>query len=96
MVRDSTVCAICSLYSPSSPLPNTTPPLHHYPPPPLTHTPSPGAANLDVIQEVEYIKEEDKLAYLLDCLQKTAPPVLIFAENKRDVDAIHEFLLLQV
>lgn len=57
---------------------------------------SPGAANLDVIQEVEYVKEEDKLAYLLDCLQKTAPPVLIFAENKRDVDAIHEFLLVQV
>lgn len=55
-----------------------------------------GAANLDVIQEVEYVKEEDKLAYLLDCLQKTAPPVLIFAENKRDVDSIHEFLLVQV
>eukprot|EP00775_Hariotina_reticulata_P012748 gene12748-12877_t len=54
-----------------------------------------GAANLDVIQEVEYVKEEDKLAYLLDCLQKTAPPVLVFAENKRDVDAIHEFLLVQ-
>jgi hypothetical protein len=49
-----------------------------------------------VIQEVEYVKEEDKLAYLLDCLQKTAPPVLVFAENKRDVDAIHEFLLVQV
>jgi ATP-dependent RNA helicase DDX41 len=55
-----------------------------------------GAANLDVIQEVEYVKEEDKLAYLLDCLQKTAPPVLVFAENKRDVDAIHEFMLVQV
>ena len=55
-----------------------------------------GATNLDLIQEVEYVKEEDKLAYLLDCLQKTAPPVLIFAENKKDVDAIHEFLLLQV
>ncbi len=44
---------------------------------------------------MEYVKEEDKLEYLLDCLQKTAPPVLIFAENKKDVDAIHEFLLLQ-
>ena len=54
-----------------------------------------GATNLDIIQEVEYVKEEDKLGYLLDCLQKTAPPVLVFAENKRDVDAIHEFLLLQ-
>ncbi|KAI8462283.1 MAG: P-loop containing nucleoside triphosphate hydrolase protein [Monoraphidium minutum] len=54
-----------------------------------------GATNLDIIQEVEYVKEEDKLEYLLDCLQKTAPPVLIFAENKKDVDTIHEFLLLQ-
>lgn len=36
------------------------------------------------------------MEYLLDCLQKTAPPVLIFSENKKDVDAIHEFLLLQV
>lgn len=34
-----------------------------------------GAANLDVIQEVEYVKEETKLVYLLECLQKTAPPV---------------------
>ncbi|GIL44240.1 hypothetical protein Vafri_1756 [Volvox africanus] len=54
-----------------------------------------GAANMDVIQEVEYVKEEAKLPYLLECLQKTAPPVLIFAENKRDVDAIHEYLLVQ-
>lgn len=54
-----------------------------------------GAANLDVIQEVEYVKEESKLLYLLECLQKTAPPVLIFAENKKDVDAIHEYLLIK-
>lgn len=27
-----------------------------------------GAANLDVIQEVDYVKSEDKLKYLLDCL----------------------------
>lgn len=51
---------------------------------------------MDVIQEVEYVKEEAKLPYLLECLQKTAPPVLLFAENKRDVDAIHEYLLVQV
>ncbi|GMH37002.1 hypothetical protein BSKO_04875 [Bryopsis sp. KO-2023] len=54
-----------------------------------------GAANLDVIQEVEYVKEEQKLVYLKECLQKTAPPVLIFAENKKDVDAIHEYLLIK-
>lgn len=54
-----------------------------------------GAANLDVIQEVEYVKQEAKILYLLECLQKTAPPVLIFCENKRDVDDIHEYLLLK-
>ncbi|ESQ27085.1 hypothetical protein EUTSA_v10018325mg [Eutrema salsugineum] len=54
-----------------------------------------GAANLDVIQEVEYVKQEAKIVYLLECLQKTSPPVLIFCENKADVDDIHEYLLLK-
>eukprot|EP00240_Pyramimonas_obovata_P000416 CAMPEP_0118924548 /NCGR_PEP_ID=MMETSP1169-20130426/2636_1 /TAXON_ID=36882 /ORGANISM="Pyramimonas obovata, Strain CCMP722" /LENGTH=561 /DNA_ID=CAMNT_0006865675 /DNA_START=384 /DNA_END=2065 /DNA_ORIENTATION=+ len=54
-----------------------------------------GAANLDVIQEVEYVKQEAKLVYLLECLQKTPPPVLVFCENKADVDDIHEYLLLK-
>ncbi|CAL5350756.1 unnamed protein product [Camellia sinensis] len=54
-----------------------------------------GAANLDVIQEVEYVKQETKIVYLLECLQKTPPPVLIFCENKADVDDIHEYLLLK-
>ncbi|CAM0947732.1 unnamed protein product [Alopecurus aequalis] len=54
-----------------------------------------GAANLDVIQEVEYVKEDARLIYLLECLQKTSPPVLIFCENKADVDKIHEYLLLK-
>uniref|UniRef100_A0A2I3GY76 RNA helicase n=1 Tax=Nomascus leucogenys TaxID=61853 RepID=A0A2I3GY76_NOMLE len=46
-------------------------------------------------EEVEYVKEEAKMVYLLECLQKTPPPVLIFAEKKADVDAIHEYLLLK-
>ena len=54
-----------------------------------------GAANLDVIQEVEYVKQEAKIVYLLECLQKTAPPVVIFCEKKGDVDDIHEDLLLK-
>merc|ERR1719262_1249576 len=54
-----------------------------------------GAANLDVIQEVEYVKQEHKLVYLMQCLQKTPPPVLIFCENKADVDDVHEYLLLK-
>ncbi len=36
-----------------------------------------GAASLDVIQEVEYVKQEAKMVYLLECLQKTPPPVSI-------------------
>jgi ATP-dependent RNA helicase DDX41 len=31
----------------------------------------------------------------LECLKKTDPPVLIFCENKVDVDDIHEYLLLK-
>lgn len=54
-----------------------------------------GAANLDVRQEVEHVKQEEKMMQILRCLQKTPPPVLIFAEKKQDVDAIHEYLLLK-
>lgn len=54
-----------------------------------------GAASLNVIQTIEYIKQEAKVVYLLECLQRTSPPVLIFAEKKQDVDAIHEYLLLK-
>lgn len=41
-----------------------------------------GAASLDVIQEVEYVKEEAKMVYLLECLQKTPPPVSLLEEIK--------------
>ena len=34
-----------------------------------------GAASLNIRQDVEYVKEEAKVVYMLDCLQKTAPPV---------------------
>lgn len=54
-----------------------------------------GAASMNVIQEVEYVKQEAKVVYLLQCLQRTSPPVLIFAEKKQDVDGIHEYLLLK-
>ena len=48
-----------------------------------------GAANLDVLQIVEYVKQEAKMVYLLECLQKTAPPVIIFSENKNEVDGAY-------
>merc|ERR1712071_210888 len=35
------------------------------------------------------------MGYILECLRKTPPPVLIFAERKNDVDTIHEYLLLK-
>lgn len=54
-----------------------------------------GAASMDVVQDVEYVKQESKIGNLLQALQKTPPPVLIFAEKKQDVDAIHEYLLLK-
>ncbi|XP_074598884.1 ATP-dependent RNA helicase abstrakt [Brevipalpus obovatus] len=52
-----------------------------------------GAANLDVIQDVEHIMQEARISVLLEALQKTKPPVLIFAEKKEDVDSIHEYLM---
>nr|GEU76191.1 DEAD-box ATP-dependent RNA helicase 35 [Tanacetum cinerariifolium] len=54
-----------------------------------------GAANLDVIQKLEYVKQKDKFVYLLECIKKTVPPVIVFCENKADVDASHEFLLIK-
>lgn len=45
-----------------------------------------GAANLDVLQVVEYVKQEAKMVYLLECLQKTPPPVIVFSESKNEVD----------
>jgi ATP-dependent RNA helicase DDX41 len=54
-----------------------------------------GAANANIVQQVEYIKIENRLPFLLECLSRTAPPVLIFAENKVDVDDVHEYLLLK-
>uniref|UniRef100_A0A1I8IID1 RNA helicase n=1 Tax=Macrostomum lignano TaxID=282301 RepID=A0A1I8IID1_9PLAT len=54
-----------------------------------------GAASINVTQSVEYAKAEAKMPKLLEALQKTPPPVLIFAEKKADVDAIHEYLLIK-
>jgi ATP-dependent RNA helicase DDX41 len=54
-----------------------------------------GTVNVKVRQEIEFIKEESKLLHLLETLQKTPPPVLIFCDNKNDVDLIHEYLLLK-
>ncbi|CAD6186443.1 unnamed protein product [Caenorhabditis auriculariae] len=54
-----------------------------------------GAASLNVLQEIEYVRSENKLTRILECLLKTAPKVLIFAEKKIDVDNIYEYLLVK-
>lgn len=54
-----------------------------------------GAASMNVKQDIEFVSDENKLMYMLECLQKTPPPVLVFSENKSDVDRIHEYLLLK-
>mmetsp|Transcript_23880 Transcript_23880/g.51961 ORF Transcript_23880/g.51961 Transcript_23880/m.51961 type:complete len:270 (-) Transcript_23880:2637-3446(-) len=54
-----------------------------------------GAANLDVTQEVEYVRPESKIVHILQSLQKSPPPVVIFSSNKKDVDDIYEYLLLK-
>src|SRR5216684_2286604 len=54
-----------------------------------------GAANLNILQVVKYVKQEAKMVYLLECLQKTAPLVIIFSKNKNEVDDIQEYLLLK-
>ncbi|KIY70029.1 P-loop containing nucleoside triphosphate hydrolase protein [Cylindrobasidium torrendii FP15055 ss-10] len=54
-----------------------------------------GAANLDVLQVVEYTKPEAKMVFLLECLQKTPPPVIVFSDIKNEVDDIQEYLLLK-
>ena len=54
-----------------------------------------SSANLDVIQDIDYVKPEARVVYLLACLQKTAPPALIFCSNQQDVDYVLEYLLLK-
>lgn len=54
-----------------------------------------GAASLNVKQDVILVKDEFKMIQMLQSLQKTPPPVLIFSENKNDVDDIYEYLLLK-
>ena len=54
-----------------------------------------GAATRLVRQDIEYVPDEERTMRLLQALQKTPPPVLVFSENQTTVDDIHEFLLLR-
>lgn len=54
-----------------------------------------GAANKKIQQDVIYVRHdnETKLYYLLKAIEKTGPPVIIFAKRPQDVDKIYEDLL---
>jgi len=54
-----------------------------------------GSANVNIVQEVEYVRTQDKIRHLVESLKKSPPPAIIFAQNKDDVDEIHEYLLLK-
>lgn len=54
-----------------------------------------GAANKRIQQDVEYVMQDAKLVHLLTAIDKTGPPVIIFARRPQDVDSIHEYLLLK-
>ena len=45
-----------------------------------------SAAKLDAIQEVEYVKNEDKIVYFLERLQNISRPVIIICMRNGDVD----------
>jgi len=50
-----------------------------------------GAANLDVIQEVEYVKQEEKMIFILACLQKTHPPVIVHSVSEKTFRYIFDY-----
>jgi ATP-dependent RNA helicase DDX41 len=54
-----------------------------------------GAANQNITQDVEFVHPEERMVSLLRTLQKTAPPCLIFCDNKNDVEDVQEYLLLK-
>ena len=61
--------------------------------PVVVHVGRAGATSLDIVQEVELVDLESRQAQLLDALQKTAPPVMIFCDSKHDVDDVCGFLV---
>lgn len=52
-----------------------------------------GAASLNITQYVEVGRTDARLSQLLDVLQKTAPPTLIFCKSKGEADEVFEYLL---
>lgn len=48
-------------------------------------------------QEVEYVKQEAKIVYLLECLQKTTPPVCTsFSSHLHSTSLIIPYVSFQI
>ncbi|KAH9257841.1 hypothetical protein BASA81_003860 [Batrachochytrium salamandrivorans] len=55
-----------------------------------------GAASSNITQHVEpMMRREDRFVMLLQALQRTEPPVLVFTSRNNDVDDVHLYLLLK-
>jgi len=54
-----------------------------------------GAANASIEQDVVMCHQEGKFLRLLEVMEKTPPPVLIFCSRGHDVDDLFEFLLIK-
>ncbi len=52
-----------------------------------------GSTSKSIEQCVEWVPNESGPTALLEALQKTAPPVIVFSQNKFDVNDVQEFLL---
>lgn len=52
-----------------------------------------GAASLNISQHVEVVRLDARISRLLNVLQKTAPPTLIFCKSKGGADEVFEYLL---
>jgi ATP-dependent RNA helicase DDX41 len=54
-----------------------------------------GTANKDITQTAICVQEEEKFEALLKVLQRTPPPVLVFANSHSTVDLVYEFLCIK-
>ena len=54
-----------------------------------------GAASANITQYAQAVKRDERFVTLLEALERTTPPVLIFCTKNSDVDDVHEYLLLK-
>lgn len=54
-----------------------------------------GAASMAIDQVIEEVSPEAKMPMLVQTIYKTAPPTIVFSDNKNEVDDIQEYLLMR-